>query len=125
MSVLPTTFTKVVNEGSTAIYTAVLQDQDGVIIPLADISTLTISLCTLDGTEINGRTDQNALNANGVTVDALGNLTFVLEPADTAIIFPASTNVFEIHRATFKVVYSGGFSNWDVDINVRNLLHVT
>jgi hypothetical protein len=125
MSVLPTKFAKIVNEKSTAIYTAVLQDQDGVIIPLADISALTISLCTLDGTEINGRTDQNALNANGVTVDALGNLTFVMEPADTAIIFPLTALPNEIHRATFKVVYSGGFSNWDVDINVRNLLHVT
>lgn len=125
MSVLPTTFPQAVNEKSTAIYTAVLRDQDGAIIPLADISTLTITLCTLDGTIINSRSDQDALNNNGVTVDTLGVLIFTLDPADTAIILPASTDAFEIHRATFKMTYVGGFSNWDVDINVRNLLHVT
>jgi hypothetical protein len=125
MSVIPTTFPKAVNEKSTAIYTAVLTDQDGAIIPLADIITLTITLCTLDGTIVNSRSDQDALNANGVSVDALGVLTFVMEPADTEILFPASTDVFEIHRATFKMNYNGGFSNWDVDVNVRNMLHVT
>ena len=125
MSVLPTTFPKAVNEKSTAIYTAVLRDQNDTIIPLADILTLTITLCTVDGTIINSRSDQDALNMNGVTVDSLGVLVFVLDPADTEILFPASTNLFEIHRATFKVSYTGGFSNWDVDINVRNMLHVT
>ncbi len=125
MSVLPTTFPKAVNEQSTAIYTAVLKDQNNQIIPLADISILTITLCTLDGTIINTRNDQDALNINGVTVTALGVLTFTMEPADTTIIFPASTDLFEIHRATFKMVYVGGSSNWDVDVNVRNLLHVT
>ena len=127
MSVLPTQFdeTKTVNEGSSAKYTLPqLQDEDGVSILLADIDSLTITLCNLaDGTEINSRTDQNALNANNVVVTTGGALTWNLQAADNLIVDGTlAADVIEVHRATFKMRFNSvSFSNWDVDIPVRNL----
>ena len=127
MSVLPTQFdeTKTINEGSTAKYSLPqLQDEDGVSILLADIDSLTITLCNLaDGTEINSRTDQNALNANNVVVTTGGTLTFNIQAADTIIVDGTlASDAIEVHRATFKMRFNSiSFSNWDIDLPVRNL----
>lgn len=129
MSLLPTKFEEIINEGSTALYTIPqLQDEKSVPILLADIDAITISLCNLvDGAEINGRTDQDALNNNNVIITTSGTLTFVLQPADTAIIdLLLAMDAIEVHRATFKMQFNSvSFSNWDVDFNIRNLKKVT
>ncbi len=129
MSLLPTKFEEIINEGSTALYTLPqLQDENSIPILLADIDVITISLCNLvDGTEINSRTDQDALNANNVIITTGGTLTFILQPADTAIIdLTLDEDAIEVHRATFKMQFNSvSFSNWDVDFNVRNLKKVT
>ena len=128
MSELPTKFVEIINEGSTAKYTLPqLQDENALPILLADIDSLTITLCNLaDGATINSRLDQNALNANNVVVTALGALTFNIQPADTAIIDGTlAVDAIEVHRATFKMQFNSvSFSNWDVDLNVRNLKKV-
>ena len=125
MSVLPTKFDEIINEGSTAKYTLPqLQDEDGVSVLLADIDSLTITLCNeADGTEINSRTDQNALNANNVVVTIGGALTFNIQPADTVPVdVLLSSDSIEVHRATFKMQFNTvSFANWDVDLNIRNL----
>ncbi len=127
MAQQPTKFSQIVNEKSNAIYTIALFDINNVAILLADIDSLTISLCNAaDGVIINGRDDLDALNLNDVVVTAGGVLTFNLTPDDTAIVDISSILEFEIHRATFKMRFNSiSFSNWDIDISVRNLLHVT
>ena len=129
LSLLPTKFEEIINEGSTALYTLPqLQDENSVPILLADIDAITISLCNLvDGAVINSRSDQNALNANNVVITTSGTLTFNLQPEDTAIIdVTLAEDSIEVHRATFKMQFNSvSFANWDVDFNVRNLKKVT
>ncbi len=128
MSLLPTKFVKVINEGSTAVYTLPqLQDENELPILLADIDSLTITLCNLlDGTTINSRLDQNALNANNVVVSTGGALRFNIQSADTGIVDGTlKVDGIEVHRATFKMVFNSvSDSNWDVDFNIRNLKKV-
>jgi len=125
MAVSPTTFTTVVNEKSTAKYTATLKDEDGNIIPAANIVSLTLTLCEVpDGTIINSRNDQDVLNTNNVTVDSSGILIYTLQELDTIIVNPALAT--EIHRATFKMTFNTtGKATWDVEFTIRNLVKVT
>lgn len=125
MSSVPKRFDQIINEKSTALYTAVLKDANNVLIGSGDIVSLSITLCNVaDGSIINSRNAQDALNANDVTVDVSGNLVFTLRPADTIIVDP--TLEFEKHRATFIMVFNGtSQATWDVDFKVRNLVKVT
>ena len=102
-----------VNEGSTLTYTCTLKDEDGVVLALASINSLTLSFCNLPTSDvaestINSRLDQNVLNANNVTVHATsGLLTWELQPEDNVIVNSALVRgVEEQHEATFKLVYS-------------------
>ena len=130
MSKTPTTFPDVINEGSTAEYTAVLKDETGLVIPASVINTLTLTLTHVTalhvdtGTIINDRDEQNVLNANDVTVDSEGNLVFALQTEDTAI--QDETEPYEFHRATFQCTFdTTKQNNWDVDFLIRNLSQVS
>lgn len=126
MSKEPKAFDQMINEGNTAIYTATLKDEAGTVIPASAISALTITLSNVaDGTIINSRNAQDALNANNVTIHATsGLLTYTLQPSDTAI--QDDEQPYETHRATFQCTYNAGAgqSNWDVDFMIRNLSKV-
>ncbi len=120
-----TGFSTRVNENSTAVYTGTLTDQFGAVIPASAITTLTLTLCTLNGTIINSRDDQDVLNTNNVVVLESGVLTFTLQAADTAIIETKALK-YETHRATFTMEFGGGSTaTHDVDIIIRNLTKVT
>lgn len=125
MAVSPTTFTTIVNEKSTAKYTATLKDEDDVIIPAANIVSLTLTLCEVaDGTIINSRDDQDVLNTNNVTVDSSGILIYTIQELDNIIVNSALAT--EVHRATFKMTFNTtGKATWDIDISVRNLSKVS
>ena len=125
MAVSPTTFTAVLNEKSTAKYTATLKDEDGIIIADTDIVSLTLTLCEIPGgTIINTRNDQDVLNTNNVTVDSLGVLIWTLQEADNIIVNTALD--VEVHNATFKMTFNTtGKATWDIDISVRNLSKVS
>lgn len=125
MSTKPTTFPEIVNEQSSAVYTATLKDENGTVIGSGAIDSLTLTLSNVaDGSIINSRDEQDALNANNVTVSGGGVLVLTLQPADTAIIDP--TQDFELHRATFQMQFNTvSFSNWDVDFMIRNLSKVS
>lgn len=59
---------RVINEGSSASYTAFLCDADGIAIPLVDISAMTLTLKDVaTGAVINSRNAHNILNTNNVT----------------------------------------------------------
>lgn len=126
MSTEPKSFEHIINEGSTAIYTATVKDEAGTVIPSSAISALTLTLSNVaDGEIINGRNAQDALNDNNVTMHPTsGLLTYTLQPLDTAI--QDADEPFETHRATFQCTYNGGAgqSNWDVDFMIRNLSKV-
>ena len=125
MAVSPTTFTTVVNEKSTAKYTATLKDEDDVIIPAANIVSLTLTLCEIPGaTIINTRDDQDVLNTNNVTVDSSGILIWTMQEADNIIVNSALD--VEVHKATFKMTFNTtGKATWDIDVSVRNLSKVS
>lgn len=133
MSHTPTKFSKIINEGSTAIYTDTLKDEAGQVVPLSSMTTLTLTLSVVDaltsstpntavGDIVNSRDAVDALNTNNVTYHATsGLLTYVLQPLDTAI--QDTAQEFEIHRATFQATYNSGANaaTWDVDFLIRNL----
>jgi hypothetical protein len=94
---------KTVLEKSSAIYTATLKDETGTAIPLASLSTVTLSLHDVaTGQAINSRTDQDIKNANNVTIHATsGLLTWIMQTADNAIVGDVDEGELEEHCAEF------------------------
>ena len=93
-----------VRELSSGIYTAVLRDEASLPIPDTTLDTLTLSLYdTLTQTYINSRQQQDVLNANGVTIDGSGNLTWLVEPEDHVLL---GIRGFETHRAVFEYTWT-------------------
>ena len=125
MAITVTTFTQVIEEKSSAVYTVTVKDNNGTAIGSGSMDALTLTLVNrADDTVLNSRTDQNVLNANNVTVSGLGVITFTLQAADTAMVDPLRE--FETHRATFKLTYgTTNTRNWAVDFNIHNLKQVT
>lgn len=105
--ILLTTF--YARDGDTAVYTATIQDENGMAIPAASLLTLKCWLYVQStGAIINSRSDQSVLNANGGTVDSSGNFSLTLSPADNEHQGTATT---EIHvlllRYTYNVDHAG------------------
>ena len=78
-------------ELTTAFWSGVLKDQDGAVIPSAALSALKLTHMVKDPqttpfTLINTRDHQDVHNANNVTVDSAGLVTWEMLPADNAII---------------------------------------
>lgn len=110
-------------EQTTPRYTAQILDDTGVALPAASLSTLTLSLYTLDstGTAVYIRNAQNVLNANNVTVDTNGNIVWSVQVADTTL---ANTALdFERHIALWTWTWSGGLKTGrhEVILNVKNV----
>ena len=76
-------------ERTTAFWSGVLKDQDGNVIPSAALSALKLTHMVKDDntpfTLINSRDHQNVLNANNVTVDSAGLVTWEMLPVDNLI----------------------------------------
>jgi hypothetical protein len=117
-------------EKTGAVYTATLKDADGTVIPLANISSMTLTLYDVNSDDIiNSREDQDVLNDNDVTIHATsGLLTWEMQADDNPII---STTIRvgkrEQHKALFE--YAGSFAaspgKHVADIRVLNLGKVT
>lgn len=96
-----------VRERSSGVYSAQLLDEDGVAIPAATLTTLTLTLYVKEtGDIINLRNAQNVLNANNVAVDSSGNLVWTVQPADHAVV--ATGRKLERHRAVFDFTWNSG-----------------
>lgn len=113
-----------VYEATTAIYTAQIVGNDGVTpLPLATLSALTLSLYVIkgDGTiaYVNGRNAQNVLNANNVTVDANGLISWTVQTADTTLV---EALPFERHIAVFQWTWPSGTGKHQIALIVQNLL---
>lgn len=121
----PKQFSTVVNEKTSAVYSAQLEDENGVPIGSGIIDSLTLTLSNVDdGAIVNSRNAVNALNANDVVVTSGGLLTYTMQPADTAIVDTSKAS--EVRRATFQMQFNTvSFSTWDVDFVIRNLTQVS
>jgi hypothetical protein len=96
-------------ERSTTTYTATLKDSAGVVIPLANLTTLILTLKD-EATEtvINSRNAQNVLNANNVTYHTTsGLLTWSIQAADNPI-SGTRKDALERHTATFEFTFNAG-----------------
>jgi len=123
---MPKVFVDVLGEGSSARYTAILKDEAGVLIPVANINTLTLTLFNLkDETIINSRNAQDVKNLNNVTIDSNGLLTWNIQALDTPIV--DTTQAFETHRALFSMVWDSSTkqNRWTIDFTIRNLAKVS
>lgn len=111
-------------ENSTVKYTAQIQDEAGVGIPAASLTTLVLTHYNkASGAIIAGRDHQSVLNANGVTVDTSGNLVWTMLPADNPVLDQTLDN--ELHVALFEWTYaSTKAGKHEVRFTVRNLTKV-
>jgi hypothetical protein len=124
---MATLYTK---EGTGAVYTATLEDADGTAIPLANLTTITLTLYDVtSGDIINSREDQDVKNTNNVTVNATsGLLTWAMQAADNPIVNEATdVGEREEHKALFEFTFSGTGSPGThvAKISVLNLGKVT
>jgi len=118
------------NEDSTGDLTFILADKNGTPIPLANLTTLVLTLYHKStGAIINTRTAQNVLNANNHTVHATSGLvTWSLQAADNVILGALDPDQqwpdgsLERHVAFYKWTYNAGAEqgNVEVQINIRN-----
>lgn len=106
-----TTFTQFrTKERTGAVYTATIKDSDATVIPLANLTTITLTLYDLDsGTIINSRNGQDVKNTSNVTIHASsGLLTWTMQALDNAIISTTlAVDKEEKHRAMFEYVFTG------------------
>lgn len=114
-------------ERTTPAFTATLVGDDGVTpVPGSTLSTLTLTLYCEDAdlTIVNARDAQNVLQANGVTVDEAGLLTWVLSAADLAILHDALP--FERHIALFQWTWpTSKAGKFECVFSIRNLAKVS
>lgn len=102
----------IINEGTTAIYTASLIDETGAAIPLENLDSLTLTLCNKnDFSIINSRNAQDILNNNDVVVSADGVITWEMQPEDNII---SSTKIGYGHTETHII-----FFEWEWDNNTK------
>lgn len=110
----------IVHEKEARFYDLTFTDQDGIQIPLASMSALTLSLFLKDSDPIvyiNSRNAQNVLNANNVTIDSAGKITWAIQSADLAM-QDAGAEV-EVHVAIFHLTTTGG-----TPVQVRKEMHL-
>lgn len=116
-----------VKENTGAVYTATLKDADGTVVPLANLTTITLTLYNVaTGAIINSREDQDVKNTNNVTFHSTsGLLTWSIQAADNVMVNSALQD--EKHIALFEFVYSGTGTpgKHEVILMVRNLGQVT
>lgn len=111
-----------VPEESTPLLTFQIVDRDGVGFQ-PDVFILTL-YDNKTGDILNGRDEQNVLNANGCTVDADGNVEFTMEPEDTTILDTASA--LEVHIALFEWTWNAGLfhGKHEIQHKIRNMSQV-
>lgn len=115
-----------IDEKETGLYTATVVGNDGVTpLPAASLLTLILTLYAIkqDGTDgiVNARNAQNVLNANNVTVNAGGLVTWSIQVGDTTLV---ESIPYERHIALFEWTWAAGAGKHEVVLLVRNLRRV-
>ena len=116
-----------VNERTTARYTSgPLTDEDDVVVAGSILSTATLTLYDeRTGNILNSRDAQNVNQANGVTISDLGVVSWLLVPADNAIVDQRVPS--EVHVAVFDLRWDAGASRCvhEVKFLINNVGTVT
>lgn len=116
-----------VNERSTARYTTdPLTDEDGAVVAGSILSSATLTLYDQrTGAILNSRNQQNVNQANGVSISDAGVVSWLLVPADNAIVNTKLPQ--EVHVAVFDFRWDAGTSRavHEVKILVNNIGKVT
>src|SRR5687768_4490035 len=111
-------------ERTTQVYKATIKDPDKEPIPLASLSTLTLTLYSVRTKAIiNSRDAQDVLNDHNVTVHATsGLLTWTMQPADNAIVTGEEALQFAKHTALFEWTWGGDKEGrHEKEFTIRNL----
>ena len=106
-------------ERTSGLITTYIVDELGVSIPLASITTLTLTLYDeATNSIINSRNAQNVLNANGVTVTN-GKVDWAVSPLDMVMV-GQSDGTQEMHSAQFVLRWAAGAKEkaWQIRIPV-------
>ena len=91
-------------EDTSGTYTGRLVDETGTPVSSANIDTATLSLYdTADDAIINSRSEQNVLNANQVTIDTSGLITWAFLAADMPRLH--FNRLTELHTALFIISF--------------------
>ena len=116
-----------INERTTARYTSgPLRDEDGAVVAGSTLSSATLTLYDeKTGAILNSRNQQNINNGNGVSIGDDGMISWLLVPADNAIVNQKLS--VEMHIAVFDFRWDAGTSRavHDVKILVNNIGKVT
>ena len=122
-----TDLTEAVAEGTTPVLTATLQAEVGAAVPLADMTSITLTLYSRNTPAvINGRNATNVMNSGIGTYHATsGLLTLAFTVDDTALL--AQTGPPDLHIAMITYTWSGGakVGRHEVSFPVANLAKVT
>jgi len=114
-----------ISERETGTYTATVTGNDGATpVPGASLTSITLTLYAIlaNGTIsfINGRNHQNVLNANNVTINGAGLLTWAIQIADTTLV--EALLPFERHIGLFEwLTTSGAAGKHEIILVVKNL----
>jgi hypothetical protein len=111
-----------VKEASAAQYSATLEDEAGVAIGSASMTTLTLTIFD-ESSDTAIVTDRDVLNANGGTLSSAGAFVYLFTAADNAI---QGTSSIEPHIALFEWTWSSGTKsgNHSVKLLVENFRKV-
>jgi hypothetical protein len=124
---MKTEIADLIAEKTTQVLTCTIKDETDVVIPLDQITTLTLTLYNQESrTIINTRENQNVLNLANVTYHATsGLLTWLLQPADTAIENVAKS--IEVRVALFQWTFAAGnkHGKHEIVFKIRNLEKVS
>ena len=120
--------TRAVDESTTPTYTAQFVDVEDQPVSGSALDSLTVTFYQeYTRVIVNGRDKQHVLQANGITVDDAGLLTWPLEVGDTEILDDALEH--EPHRALFEFSYAGAngpkYGKHEVRFLVKNLEKVS
>lgn len=113
-----------VSEGNRCRLTGTFADETGAAIPLASLSTLTLTLYDrATDTVINGRDAQSILNVHGGTYDATsGAFTLTLGASDNVIVTAGRAGAVETHIALLEATWPvGGYWSGVVRVQVRDV----
>lgn len=107
------TLTSTVTEQATGLYRFTLVDEDGQGLHMLQIEALTLTYYDVaTGAILNGREEQDAYNANNVTLTTaegppmVTTITWTLQPADCVIVDDAWST--EPHAALFRWTWDSG-----------------
>lgn len=113
--------TQYLKEGQSAQYSGILKDEDGDPVPSTELQSLVLTFYDYEtGDIINGRNKQDALNANGVTMDDYGVVTWVMTPDDTGFVLP---NKSAKRIALFEATWGSGtrFYPWEIMFIIQDI----